>query len=99
MFKANDYAFQIEVTIRAMFNCEKYGMGGIADANFIQKQPFVAISLVLGNFYNKVDISYKEKIEDFIGKYYSEMGKSVLEIGEERIKSVLKDFNNIVSTI
>ena len=91
MFKPYDYAFQIEVTVKAMFNCDRYGVGGIADANFI--------ALVLGNFYNKIDISYKEKIDDFFGKYYSEMGKSISEIGEEKIKEIIKDFNSIVSTI
>ena len=99
MFKLNDYAFQIEVTVKAMFNCDRYGIGGIADANFIERQPFVAIALVLGNFYNKVDISYKEKIDDFLGKYYLEMGKSISEIGEEKIEDIIKDFNSIVSTI
>lgn len=99
MFKTHDYAFQIEVTIKAIFNCDKYDIGGIADANFIERQPFIAIALVLGNFYNKIDISYKEKIDDFFGKYYSEMGKSISEIGEEKIKEIIKDFNSIVSTI
>ncbi len=99
MFKTHDYAFQIEVTIKAIFNCDKYDIGGIADANFIERQPFIAIALVLGNFYNKIDISYKEKIDDFFGKYYSEMGKSISEIGEDKIKEILKDFNSIVSTI
>lgn len=99
MFKPNDYAFQIEVTVKAMFNCDRYGIGGIADANFIERQPFVAIALVLGNFYNKVGTSYKEKIDDFFGKYYLEMGKSIPEIGEEKIKDIIKDFNSIVSTI
>lgn len=99
MFKPYDYAFQIEVTVKAMFNCDRYGVGGIADANFIEKDPYIAIALVLGNFYNKIDISYKQKIDDFFGKYYSEMGKSISEIGEEKIKEIIKDFNSIVSTI
>ncbi len=99
MFKPLDYAFQIEVTVKAVFKCDKYGIGGIADANFIEKQPFIAMALVLGNFYNKVDISFKYKIDDFFGKYYLEMGKSISEIGEEKIKEIIKDFNSIVSTI
>ncbi len=99
MFKPQDYAFQIEVTVKAIFNCNKYELGGIADANFIEKDPFIAIAIVLGNFYNKVDGSFKEKIDEFFNKYYLEMGKSILDIGEEKIKSIVKDFNNIVATI
>ncbi|MBU5255694.1 hypothetical protein [Tissierella praeacuta] len=99
MFKPYDYAFQIEVTVRAIFNCKKYELGGIADANFIEKNPFIAIAIVLGNFYNKVDGSFKERIDEFLNKYYLEMGKSILEIGEEKIKNIMKDFNNIIATI
>ena len=99
MFKPHDYAFQIEVTVRAIFNCNRYGIGGIADADFIERQPFIAIVMVLGNFYNKIDISYKDKLDNFFQKYYSEIGKSISEIGEKEIKNIIKDFNYIVSTI
>ncbi len=37
MFNSHNYAYQIEVTVKAMFNCDKYDIGGIADANFIEK--------------------------------------------------------------
>lgn len=99
MFKSHNYAFQIEVTVHAMFKSEKYGIGGIADADFIEKDPFIAIALVLGNFYNKVHISFKKRIDDFFEKYYTEMGKSISEIGEETIKNIIEDFIDIVSTI
>ncbi|HAE92594.1 MAG TPA: hypothetical protein DCG60_08145 [Tissierella sp.] len=99
MFKPDDYAFQIEVTVSAIFNCKKYELGGIADANFIEKDPFIAIAIVLGNFYNKVDGNFKERIDEFLNKYYLEMGKSISEIGEEKIKNIIKDFNNIIATI
>lgn len=99
MFKPQDYGFQIEVTVKAIFNCNKYELGGIADANFIEKDPFIDIAMVLGNFYNKVDGSFKEKIDEFFNKYYLEMRKSILNIGEEKIKGIVKDFNDIVATI
>ncbi len=99
MFKPHDYAFQIETTTRAVFNCDRYGFGGIVDTDFIEKQPFIAISIVLGNFYNKIDSNSKEKIDEFFQKYYEEIGKSIPKIGEEKIKNIVKDFNNIVATI
>lgn len=99
MFKPGNYAFQIEVTVHAMFKSEKHGIGGIADADFIEKNPFVAIALVLGNFYNKVHKSFKERIDGFFRKYYTEMGKSISEMEEDIIKNIVKDFTDIVSTI
>ena len=99
MFKPQDYAYQIEVTLKALFKREKYEIGGIVDSNFIERNPFIAIAFALGNFYNKADVSFKTKIDEFFEVYYSEMGKSMEEIGEEKIKRIVKDFKDIVSTI
>lgn len=99
MFNPHNYAFQIEVTVKSVFNCGKYGLVCISNANFIEKQPFVSMAFVLGNFYNKVDSSYKVEIDEFFQKYCLEMDKSISEIGEEKIKKIIEDFNSIVSTI
>ena len=99
MFNPHDYAFQIEVTTKAVFNCDKYELVCISNANFIEKQPFVAMAFVLGNFYNKVDSSFKAEIDEFFQKYCLEIDKSISEIGEKKIKNIIQDFNNIVSTI
>ncbi len=99
MFKPNSYAFQIETTIRAIFHCDRYGLGGIADSDFIEKEPFIAIAMVLGNFYNKIPIQTKNRLDEFFSDYYCEMSKSIEEIGEEKIKNIIKEFNNIIATI
>jgi len=99
MFKPHDYAYQIEVTLKALFKRDKYEIGGIVDANFIEKNPFIAMAFALGNFYNKSDTSFKYKIDEFFEVYYSEMGKSMEEIGEEKIKNIVKDFKDIIATI
>lgn len=99
MFEPKKYAFQIETTVKAIFNCERYELGGIADRNFIERDPFIAIAMVLGNFYNKVDSKSKFGIDEFLEIHYSEMGKSMLEIGEEKTKKIVENFHNIVSTI
>lgn len=54
---------------------------------------------VLGNFYNKVGIGYREKIDEFIEAYHLEMGKSIIQIGEEKIIKIIDDFNDIVKTV
>lgn len=99
MFTPHHYAFQIETTTRAIFDCDKFGLGVIADANFIEKSPFIPITMILGNFYNKIDDNSKTKIDDFIETYYWLMDKSIEEIGEEKIKIIIKEFNNIVATV
>lgn len=99
MFVTYDYAFQIQTTIRAIFNCGEFGLGVIADTDFIEKNPFIPITMVLGNFYNKVSHRSKIKIDDFIETYYWLMDKTIEEIGEEKIKIIIKQFNNIVATV
>lgn len=99
MFDSQRYAFQIETTVRAIFKCERYGIGMIAESDFIERNPFIAINTVLGNFYNKLDNKSKGKIDEFIEEYHLDMGKSISEIGEEKIKKIIKEFNAIVKTV
>ncbi|NLK44339.1 MAG: hypothetical protein GX300_08100 [Tissierellia bacterium] len=99
MFDTYKYAFQIETTFRAVFKCERYGIGVLAESYFIEKNPFIALTTVLGNFYNKLDSRTKEKVDEFIEEYHLDMGKSIEEIGEEKIKKIIKEFNDIVRTV
>lgn len=99
MFIPHNYAFQIETTTKAIFDCDKFGLGVIADSDFIEKNPFIPITMVLGNFYNKLDSNSKVKIDEFVETYYWIMGKSIEEIGEEKIKKIIKEFNSIVATV
>ena len=85
MFKPNDYSFKIEVTARAIFKPGDFGLGLVFDSEFIKNNPFIPISLVLGNFYNKIDDNSKIKIDDFIEKYHWQMDKTIEELGEDEI--------------
>lgn len=99
MFRPNDYAFQIEVTAKAVLKPGDFGLGVVLDSDFIENNPFIPISLVLGNFYNKVDNNSKVKIDDFIERYYWLMDKTIKELGESKIKEIIKEFNEIVKTV
>lgn len=99
MWNTGEYAYQIEVTLKSIYKCDRYGVGGIVDRNFIERQPFIAISLGLGNFFNGADPSFKETIDGFIGKYYMDMGKTMEDMGSQRTKEMVREFNNIMSTI
>lgn len=99
MFKAHDYAFQIETTTRAIFKTDSFGLGLVADSDFIENNPFIAISLVLGNYYNKLDAASKVKIDDFIERYHWLMDKTIEEMGETKIKEIIKEFNEIVASV
>jgi predicted restriction endonuclease len=99
MFDPYNYAFQIGVTVKAIFKSSKYELVGIADENFIEKRPFVSMAFVLGNFYNRADNSHKAEIDEFFQKYSLDMDRSISDIGEEKIQRIIENFNNIVATI
>ena len=101
--KTNNYAFQINTTFKSMFHLENlpntFGLGLIANENFIEKNPFIPMVMILGNFYNKASLSHKARIDDFIESYSWLMDKSIEEIGNSRMEKIIKKFNNIISTI
>lgn len=99
MFVPYNYAFQIETTFKSIFTFDKFGLGVIGNTDFINENPFIPIIMVLGNFYNKIDDNSKMRIDDFIETHYWIMDKTIEEIGEEKIKNIVKEFNHIVSTI
>lgn len=99
MFKPQDYAFQIETTTKAVFKPGDFGLGVVADSDFIEKNPFIPISLVLGNFYNKIDDNSKVLIDDFMERYYWLMDKSIEEIGQPKMDEIIKEFNGIVKIV
>lgn len=99
MLKPHDYAKQIEVTLQALFNKKRFEIGGLVDANFIERNPFIAIAFALGNFYNKADATFKQRIDEFFEVNYSEMGKSMKEIEEEKLNKLVEEFKEIIKTI
>lgn len=99
MFKTKDYAFQIQVTIKSIFKLDSFGLGLAADIEFIEKNPFIGISLVLGNFYNSMDKNSRVKVDDFFERYYWLMDKTIEELGEAKTKEIVKEFNWIVKTV
>lgn len=99
MFKTHDYAFQIETTTKAVFKPGDFGLGVVMNSDFIEKNPFIPISLVLGNFYNKIDSNSKILIDDFMERYYWLMDKTIEEIGEVKMKEIIKEFNEIVKIV
>lgn len=99
MFKTQDYALQIGVTLKSIFKPDEFGLGIVTELDFIEKNPFIPISLVLGNFYNSLDSKSKVKVDDFIERYYWLMDKTIEELGEAKTKEIVKEFNEIVKTL
>ncbi len=86
MFNSHNYAYQIEVTVKAMFNCDKYDIGGIADANFIEKI-LLLLQLLYWETFTIKWIQFIKKNRWVFGKYYLEMGKVYQKLGKKNKKN------------
>ena len=72
---AQNHAVNIEFILRDVFNCERYGLGGIVNSDFIRKQPFTAIACGLSFLYATAEFESQLEIINFIEEYsfFSEM--------------------------
>lgn len=95
------YAQKIEDLTRQVFHCDKFqgDIGGIAETNFIEGNPFIPIIAVIGNLYNKVDDEGRDIINEFVKKYDWETKKSISDFTEKEIKEIIEQFTNIVNLI
>lgn len=95
VMRSQSYAVSIEHDLRKVFDCDRGGFGGIADSDFIRKQPFPAMFAALSYIYANAENSKRTAIEKFINDmmYYSEMSIDYLLSFDTSEKS--EDFGTI----
>ncbi len=73
--RAQSYAVDIEFEIRRVFRCERFGFAGIANSDFIRRNPLAAVLATCGFIYANVDEIKKKQVEQFINstQFYWEM--------------------------
>lgn len=99
MFNTEYYAIQIQTTVNAVFKFDIGCIGGLADLKQIEKDPFSTISFVLGNYYNKIGDGGRKKVDLFVGAYIDQFNKSIEALGEDNIRRILSEFNEIIRTV
>ena len=60
------YAHPFEYTMRDVFHCEIGGADGMADANYIQKNPFTAVEATCKHIYAYANFDKNKKIDEFL---------------------------------
>ena len=80
MINPQNYAVQIEHILCDIFECERFGFGGIVNSDYIRRQPFSAIACGLSFVYATADLVKRRIIEKYIEEYsyYSKMSIDVL---------------------
>jgi hypothetical protein len=77
---AQGYATSIEHILCNVYQCERFGFGGIVNSDFIRKQPFTAMVCGLSFVYSNATNNKQIEIEKFITEYsfFSEMSLDLL---------------------
>ncbi|MDD2401681.1 MAG: hypothetical protein PHI90_11295 [Clostridia bacterium] len=85
-FESHNYAIKIEGLLRDVFDCDRAGFGGIADADFIERSAYTAIACALARYYGVVSEKEQKKIEEYLNRYsfYS----------DKRLEDIIKEFKN-----
>lgn len=92
VMRSQGYAVSMEYDIRRVFNCERFGFAGIANSDFIRKNPLAAVLATCGFIYAKVNEQDKKIVEKFINdtSFYLEMSIDELLSFETSSKTIDK---------
>jgi len=98
--KSHNYAIEIEHILCEIFECDRFGFGGIVDADFIESGMIVGIASALATFYKNVDSSKKRAIDEYLNKYNFYRDKRIdaiiEEYGEVEMEAIINDFEKLL---
>lgn len=98
MFNAHNYGMMIETLGRRVFGfSDRGGFGGIIDADVADSDPYFCMSCILANVYGTSSSDKKIEIEEFLETYAEScLDKSIIDIGEEKIKEFILSAKQII---
>jgi len=94
--KIQSYAVRIEHHLRAEYNCDRLGIGGIADSDHIRSSGFYhCMAMVLVKYYSGDNVKL---IDTFLSENWDIDGKRMDDIGIARVEEVLKQYDKVYET-
>lgn len=100
--ESHNYAISVEWIVRDVFHCERFGFGGIANSDFIERAGgmYTAMACSLATIYNHASAGHRKQIEDFLNGYSYYNDKSIVDIinenGKEEVEKIIEEFKNLV---
>jgi len=95
--KFQSYACSIEHDLRAEYNCDRMGIGGIANSDHVRGGGlYHCLAMVLVKYYYGEN---KKNIDDFIENIWDIDGKKMEDIGLEKVEEVLKKYEQVYKTV
>lgn len=91
----HDEAFSLEMIVRGVYKCDRYGVMGVANADHLELSPMDAVLVVFAPLYkNEKEII---EIDDFVDRYNCIFNfPDDYEYNKETVADFIKEFRSLV---
>lgn len=89
------YQESIELILRSILKCERFGIGGMIDADNISASPMNPIVFALGYLYANANTEKRQLIEKFLENYKYFLEMSIIDLlSLKSVNEIIKITNN-----
>lgn len=97
MFRINhNYAIELEHQVRRLFNCDRCGVSGLADADNFEGNPLDAAIMVVSYVHAKGLQSSETQYDEFLCKYETIFRYPEENDASNEVENYIKDLSAIV---
>lgn len=89
-------AITLEGIIRRLYNCERFGVSGYADADHLEHSPLDAATLVIAPLYYTGKVTNDLEFDSFLAKYDSVFSYPEENLTQELVIQYISDLKDIV---
>lgn len=95
--KIQSYAVGIEHDLRNEYNCDRFGIGGIANSDHIRRSGFYhCMAMVLVKYYYGDN---RKLIDNFLNENWDIDVMKMDDIGLKKVEEVLEQYENVYKTV
>ena len=87
------YVAKIESAVCEVFDCSRFGFGGLVNTDFIEKCPYTTIVMTVAKYYERLSYTEMNVVSEFFDKYYNFKQSSISDINEDVLIELVADFD------
>lgn len=100
MIRVNHFtAIKLESLVRKVYNCDRYGVVGLANADFLERMPLAAAIAVLSPLSFRYSDEQLADLSEFWDKYRMTFSLDNLELSKEEISTIIEEYVNDLSVL
>lgn len=90
-------AITLERIIRNVYDCERFGISGYADADHLETHPLDAATLIIAPLYYMGKVKNHLEFDEFVAKYDCIFSNPEENLTESDVNEYISDLDDIVS--